>query len=32
MQLLKGESAFWINKSGLLKNKFEWADKYLQYQ
>lgn len=28
MQLLKGESAFWINKSGLLKNKFEWADKY----
>ncbi len=28
MQLLKGESAFWVNKSGLLKGKFEWADKY----
>ena len=28
MQLLKGESAFWINKSGLLKIKFEWADKF----
>ncbi len=28
IQLLKGESSFWINKSGLLKSKFEWADKY----
>jgi putative transposase len=29
MQLIKGESAFWINnKSGLLKSKFEWADEY----
>jgi REP element-mobilizing transposase RayT len=28
MQLLKGESAFWINKTGLIKTKFEWADKY----
>ena len=24
MQLLKGESAYWINKNQLLKYKFEW--------
>ncbi len=28
MQLLKGESAFWANKTGLIKNGFAWADKY----
>lgn len=29
MQLIKGESAFWINnKSALIKSKFEWADEY----
>ena len=28
MQLIKGESAHWINKSGLLQHKFEWADEY----
>ncbi|SOE21554.1 REP element-mobilizing transposase RayT [Spirosomataceae bacterium TFI 002] len=28
MQLIKGESAFWINKQGLLKEKFEWQDEY----
>ena len=28
LQLIKGESSFWINKQGLLKNKFEWADEY----
>ena len=28
MQLLKGESAFWINKQGLTSSKFEWADEY----
>lgn len=28
MQLLKGESAFWINKQGLTSPKFEWADEY----
>jgi REP element-mobilizing transposase RayT len=28
MQLLKGESAHWINKTGLTKTTFEWADKY----
>ena len=28
MQLLKGESANWINKQKLTKLKFEWADEY----
>lgn len=28
MQLIKGESAFWINKEKLTKTKFEWADEY----
>jgi REP element-mobilizing transposase RayT len=28
IQLLKGESSFWLNKSGLIKSQFEWADKY----
>lgn len=28
MQLLKGESAFWANKTGLLQNGLEWAHKY----
>jgi REP element-mobilizing transposase RayT len=28
MQLLKGESAHWINKTELTKTTFEWADKY----
>jgi len=28
IQLLKGESSFWLNRSGLLKNKFEWAEEY----
>jgi len=28
MQLLKGESSFWANNNGVLKNKLEWADKY----
>ena len=28
MQLIKGESAFWINKQQLTKSKFEWADEY----
>lgn len=28
MQLLKGESAFWINKIKLTKHKLEWVDKY----
>ncbi len=28
MNLIKGESSYWINKNNLTKNKFEWADKY----
>ena len=28
MQLIKGESAFWINKNNITKANFEWADKY----
>ncbi len=28
MQLIKGESSFWINKSGLCKTKFGWQDEY----
>jgi putative transposase len=28
MQMIKGESAWWVNKSGLLKTKLEWADEY----
>ena len=26
--MLKGESSFWINKTGLCKEKFEWQDEY----
>jgi len=29
MQLIKGESSFWINKNGLTNQKFEWQDEYL---
>jgi len=28
MQLIKGESSFWINKQKLTKSKFEWQDEY----
>ncbi|NOT38478.1 MAG: IS200/IS605 family transposase [Saprospiraceae bacterium] len=28
MQLIKGESSFWINKEKLTTSKFEWADEY----
>ncbi len=28
MQLIKGESSFWINKHGLTNEKFEWQDEY----
>ncbi len=28
MQLIKGESSFWINKQGLTQQKFEWQDEY----
>ena len=28
MQLIKGESSFWINKNKLTETKFEWQDEY----
>jgi putative transposase len=28
MQLIKGESSFWINKEQLTKKRFEWQDEY----
>ncbi|MNR04011.1 Transposase IS200 like protein [compost metagenome] len=28
MQLIKGESSFWINKQNLILDKFEWQDEY----
>lgn len=31
MQLIKGESSFWINKNKLTKEKFEWQDEYFAF-
>jgi putative transposase len=28
MQLIKGESSYWINRQGLIPVKFEWGDEY----
>lgn len=28
LQLIKGESSYWINKNNLCKQKFEWQDEY----
>lgn len=28
VQLIKGESSFWINKNNLCDDKFEWQDDY----
>jgi putative transposase len=28
LQLIKGESAYWVNKQQLTTSKFEWADEY----
>lgn len=28
MQLIKGESSFWINRNQLCKTKFQWQDEY----
>jgi REP element-mobilizing transposase RayT len=28
MQMIKGESSFWINKNSVIKDKFEWAEEY----
>ena len=29
VQLIKGESSFWINKNKISKTKFEWQDEYI---
>jgi REP element-mobilizing transposase RayT len=28
MQLIKGESSYWINKNRLIDGRFEWGDRY----
>jgi putative transposase len=28
MQLIKGESSFWINQQKLIKTKFQWQEEY----
>lgn len=28
MQLIKGESSFWINKEKLINDRFGWQDEY----
>jgi REP element-mobilizing transposase RayT len=28
IQMIKGESSFWINKNQLIMPKFEWQDEY----
>ena len=28
MNMVKGESAHWVNKNGILQRKLEWADEY----
>ncbi|MFA6946372.1 MAG: transposase [Pedobacter sp.] len=28
MQLIKGESSFWINRNSIIEEKFEWAEEY----
>jgi len=28
IQLIKGETSYWINKKSLVKTRFEWADEY----
>ena len=28
IQMIKGESSFWINKNALCLNKFDWQDEY----
>ncbi len=28
MQLIKGESSFWINREDMVNSKFEWANEY----
>ena len=28
IQLIKGESSFWVNRNKITKRKFDWADEY----
>ena len=28
LQMIKGESSYWINKNNICKSKFEWQDEY----
>jgi putative transposase len=28
MQMIKGESSYWINKNRITRTRFEWADEY----
>lgn len=28
LQLIKGESAYWMNKERIMPTRFEWADEY----
>jgi putative transposase len=29
MNLIKGESSFWVNSQNVIKHKFEWQDEYI---
>ena len=29
MQLIKGESSFWVNRQNIIASKFEWQDEYI---
>jgi len=31
IQLLKGESSFWVNSQNISKQKFEWQDDYIAF-
>lgn len=31
LQLLKGESSYWINKNNLCKERFEWQEEYYAF-
>ena len=31
IQLMKGESSYWINKTGMIRGSFSWADEYYAF-
>lgn len=31
VQLIKGESSYWVNQNKLLPNKFEWQEEYIAH-